>query len=150
MKPVLVGMNNPRSVAPEFALYPKPKGCTGHRLWQMIHVVNANVDGLTYARCFDRRNVVVGEWDDKTARFAADRMKKDFREGSTVVLLGDKVRRVFGLEKLLIHPQTIDGVSYRQIPHPSGMNRFYNDPVCRELVGTLLNELLTDSGGLNV
>lgn len=81
---------------------------------------------MQYVDAFDRRNLnAVGK----------------IRRGSMVVLLGDQVRKAFGVPKLLIHPQTIDGVTYRQVPHPSGRNRFYNDPVQHELVALLIEEL---------
>lgn len=34
-KPLIVGMNNPLSATPEHALYPWPRGCAGHRLYEM-------------------------------------------------------------------------------------------------------------------
>jgi len=85
-----------------------------------------------YVRAFDRRNLC-----DLDAFMVPP--------GSTVVLLGEDVRRWFGLPKILIHPQVRDGVTYRQVPHPSGLCRFYNHPAQRELVALLLGQLYEES-----
>jgi hypothetical protein len=95
----------------------------------------------TYARAFDRRNLVRGStWDREAAEAEARRIHRH-AAGATIVLLGEKVRRAFGLPKQLVHPIVRDGVIYRQIPHPSGRNHFYNDPVQRALVAVMLEDL---------
>lgn len=67
-----------------------------------------------------------------------------FPRGTTVLVLGEEVRAAFGLPRLLIHPLTRDGVTYRQIPHPSGRTRFYNDPDCRALIKELFRCLTAE------
>jgi hypothetical protein len=46
-----------------------------------------------------------------------------------------------GLQPDLILPVVLDGVTYRQLPHPSGICRWYNDPTCAELAVLVLEEL---------
>lgn len=140
MSAVLVGMNNPYSLSAENALLPSPAGCTGHNIWKMLN----ELTGATrseYAKAFDRRNLVLGKFCATRARDAATAMT--FPPGSVVVALGEEVRRAFDLPRQLIDPWEDEdrGVTWRQVPHPSGRNHFYNDPVQRRLVAMLLTEL---------
>lgn len=123
MKSILLGTSNPYSGEP---LAPFPTGCSGWRLWKMLND-RCRISKNEYMAGFIRRNL--DTWD---------RMAK---RGSTVVLLGEEVRASFGIPKMLIHPQVVGDIIYRQIPHPSGRNLFYNDPIQRELVAMLLVEL---------
>lgn len=129
MKPVLIGTKNPYDGPP---LAPDPAGCSGWRLWKMLES-RSGARAEDYVSAFIRTNLQ--ELDSNSD------MKAMFEPGSTVVLLGDQVRKFFNLPKLLIHPQVRDGISYRQIPHPSGRCRFYNDPIAREVVAILLADL---------
>jgi hypothetical protein len=61
--------------------------------------------------------------------------------GRVVVVLGEGPRRALDLPRQLIRPVSRLGVVWRQIPHPSGRCRFYNDPVARAVVALLLEEL---------
>jgi hypothetical protein len=138
MKPILLGLDNLRSGNSAFALWPAPNGCTGHRLWQMLNAVDPSRTDLDYIDDFDRRNVKDG-FDAAAA------------QGRTVVVLGDEVRKTLSaqlsapIQKVLIHPQVIDGVTWRLIPHASGRCVHYNDPTVRLLVGFLLADLLEES-----
>ena len=62
--------------------------------------------------------------------------------GATIVVLGQQVARALGLPPGLIHPVVIGGVTWRQVPHPSGRNLWYNVAEHRTIVGVLLEELL--------
>lgn len=81
-----------------------------------------------YEESFDRRNLHT---------HSRDRIP----EGAHVVLLGEGVRRHFGVPKLLLFPQVHRGATWRQIPHPSGRCLFYNDVVLREVVGQMLRSI---------
>lgn len=141
MKPLLIGMNNPLSPHPRHALYPDPVGCTGHRIWVMLNE-RTGADQDQYLEAFDRINLVIGQWDRAQAKAKArSLMASGELRGRTVVLLGEKVREAFSLDKYLIHPQLIDGVMFRQLPHPSGLNRWYNEPVNMSMAGMLLADL---------
>lgn len=166
MKPILIGMNNPISTRPGHELYPAPEGCTGHRLWQMLNA-RTGASRLAYLECFERRNLVQAkEWDHLTARARAYEVVQELRgSGRTVVLLGNSVREAFhyvlqdnllvntnplpvdyniGLPPLLVHPQRVGGCTWRQIPHPSGRNTWYNIVENRKVVELLMEELYVE------
>src|SRR5258708_2762507 len=103
-RPVLIGMNNPISSRPEYVLWPDPPGCTGWRLWKMLHDRN-ECTKRDYLRAFTRLNLVTGQrWDATSGRRAARLLRVELR-GRVVVLLGQEVRAAFGIPRLLIHPQ---------------------------------------------
>lgn len=142
-RPVLIGMNNPVSSDPAHALYPSPEGCTGHRLYEMLKSRVPAATRSDYLRRFDRRNVVsLRMFDAKLAREGAAKLDQEFfASGRTIVLLGADTIKAFGLPPLLIHPQIIGGSTWRQIPHPSGRNLWYNDEQNKLLVSMLLEDL---------
>jgi hypothetical protein len=133
-------MNNPLSSEPEHALYPHPPGCAGWRLWQMVHE-KTGATRSQYLRAFDRRNLLsTAEWNQVEAGRAGEAFTSAAR-GRTVVVLGEPTRRAIGLPRLLLHPLQWRGVTWRQIPHPSGRCRYYNDADARAVVVALLAEL---------
>jgi hypothetical protein len=143
MKPVLIGMNNPLNSDPKFALFPYPPGCTGHRIFCMLQSRRPGVLRKQYLETFDRRNLINDtEWVSSLPylRDKAEQMRKNL-VGRTVVLLGNEVRRAFGLRPVLVHPQEMDGVTWRQLPHPSGRNLWYNDRENYEVAALLIEEL---------
>jgi hypothetical protein len=134
-------MNNPVSSAPEHALYPYPPGCTGHRILEMLRERLPEITRSQYLRTFDRRNLVDGkEWLPGEAQKRAASVIEEMR-GREVVVLGAAPRRIIGLPELLIHPLQWRGATWRQLPHPSGRNLWYNDATCRMLASCLLAEL---------
>lgn len=142
-KPILCGMNNPLSREPGYELYPLPAGCTGHRLYSMLNERLPSVTRRDYLDTFDRRNLVCGQvFSRALARQEAERMFAElWGSRRTVVLLGQDVVRAFGHPRLLVEPQEIGGCTWRQVPHPSGRNLWFNKPEHRKMVGTLLEEL---------
>jgi len=152
-KPILIGMNNPISSEDGHQLYPYPEGCTGHRLWKMLQGRLPHVSRRAYLETFERRNLVTGRsWSSALGRDEAARISAElFGVDRVVVLLGEDVRRCFGHPRLLIEPQIIGGTTWRQLPHPSGRNMWYNSSRHRELAGLLLEELFVQfNGGKNV
>lgn len=142
MRPVLLGMNNPISSRPEYALWPDPPNCTGWRLWKLLEArTGATQD--QYLAAFDRRNLLPGKiWEGtRPAREAAAKMLPDLA-GRTVVLLGQPVREAFAIPRVLIHPQVLHSVTWRQLPHPSGLNHWFNQEVNRVMAGMMLAELM--------
>ena len=94
-----------------------------------------------FVRAFDRRNLIdAREWSAGEARERADATIESLR-GREVVVLGASTRKIIGLPELLIHPLIWRGATWRQLPHPSGRNLWYNDPTCRMLASVLLAEL---------
>lgn len=139
-RPVLLGMDNPLSSAPEHALYPHPPGCTGWRLYDMLRERLPGVTRGQYLRAFDRRNLCEEKWSIRAARDRGRWLTREL-QGREVVVLGAQPRSALGLPELLIEPQDRDGVTWRQIPHPSGRNLWYNDPGHRQMVAVLLEQL---------
>lgn len=140
MKPVLLGMNNPHGGDPKYALAPFPRGTAGHRLYEMFNEVRPTYR-VHYMEAFDRRNLLESRiWNAASARVQAQEMLTEF-QGREVVLLGREVADAFGLSRQLILPLDLHGVRWRQVPHPSGRNPWYNEPVHRQIVGLLLEEL---------
>jgi hypothetical protein len=140
-RPVLLGMNNPVSSDPAHALFPYPPGCTGWNLLEMLRERVPDITRSRYLRVFDRRNLVDGKTWSRTAARERGMWMQNALRGREVVVLGEDVRRVIGLDKLLIEPQVKNGITWRQIPHPSGRNLWYNDPQNRMLVAVLLEQL---------
>lgn len=140
-KPLLVGMNNPRSLAPEHALFPWPPNCAGHRLFEMLRAVEPSATMTGYRDRFDRVNLVVGPWDAALARRRADEMRPTL-VGRSVVLLGKEVAKAFGVvSEIDWMPRHIDDAVYYLLPHPSGRNHRYNVPDCRLAAGKVLARL---------
>lgn len=148
-KPVLIGMNNPLSTRDGFQLYPSPEGCTGHRLWKMLQERLPHVSRQSYLNTFERINLVTGRaWSRPEGRAEAERLFARFwGTGRVIVLLGEDVRRSFGHPRLLLKPQVIGGATWRQLPHPSGRNLWYNSPHHRKMAGLLLEELYENYHG---
>lgn len=149
-KPVLIGMNNPLNSDPKYALFPHPPGCTGHRIFKMLESRRPGVLRGQYLDTFERINLVDGKvWigrDAKGRRVLQARANSLVAalQGRTVVLLGNEVRDAFGVPPLLVHPQEIRGVTWRQLPHPSGRCHWYNDPKNREVAALLFEELFLE------
>lgn len=140
---VLVGLNNPHSTDPRAALVPWPAGCTGHRLYELIKSRIPDFTRGHYLKGFVRRDLVYGPLcSEETAKEGADVLVKEFwGSGRTLVLLGEDVRKALCHPRVPIHPQVIGGCVFRQIPHPSGRNTWYNDPENYAMVAMLLEEL---------
>ena len=149
LRPVIVGMNNPVSALPEHALYPLPHGCAGNRLWQML----SDETGATmrdYMRSFERVNVLTGKWIKLAARESAVDLRRRYA-GRTLLLLGRDVQDAFGAPRDIgpFAGWAVDSLRslvtcFYLVPHPSGRNLWYNDPVNRKMVATLLGQLYRD------
>jgi len=144
-RPLIVGESNPYPCA---ALAPDFPNSSGARLLRMINEV-ATMHPSEYEHAFDRRNLCRRRWNDKVAERAGEVLKKELRIndrvillGRSVVLLGHKVRRAVGVPPLdPFGVLFLNGITYYCIPHPSGLNRLYNNPALRRHVGQLLLRL---------
>ena len=145
-RPLLVGLHNPLSPEPKFALYPRPEGCTGWRLLKMLGPAFTERD---YLRAFDRVDLldhheqVGGKGYAARLRWGRSRLMEYIVQGKyrTVVLLGTDVwRAVLGPRELasarkLRAPWVLwekvsvggDVLRFLTLPHPSGRNRWYQD-----------------------
>lgn len=98
---------------------------------------------MLYMTMTDRRNLLSSRtWDAAAARSESDGLWESL-EGRTVLVLGESVRRVLWLNPVppLLWNER-GGVRWCLIPHPSGLNRWYNDPLNRLVVGLRLEELI--------
>lgn len=139
-RPVLVGMNNPISMRPEHALYPAPEGCSGHRLWRLLHE-ETGATRLQYIDRFCRINLVVGQWDRRRARLGARELLPSLL-GRDVVVLGQKVREAFDLpDRPTGESFHFGGARFYFLPHPSGRNLWYNSEANRQIARQLLGRL---------
>lgn len=145
MRPIILGMNNPVSSRPEHALFPYPPGCTGARLLKLLRRRVPDATRQEYLAAFDRRNLLSKLiWSREDAREAADQFLEVSGPeliGRTVLVLGREVASLLGLEEQLVYPLERHGAVWRQLPHPSGRNHWYNNDVCAELAAMLLEEL---------
>ncbi len=141
-RPVLIGMNNPLSAEPRHALFPHPPGCTGHRIYCMLRDHNPGLLRGHYLQAFDRMNVLDSVHWDRMAALAAGRELWVRLQGRTAVVLGAEARMALCLpEVAAIEWRKDRGVRWCLLPHPSGRNLWYNDPMMRACAGLLLDEL---------
>jgi hypothetical protein len=148
-RPLIVGMNNPLSLDPWYALYPLPEGCAGHRLYSMLAEVLPTVTMRDYVRRFERVNLVSGPWDATAARSRAEELRPSLA-GRHVILLGQEVAKAFGIDP---HYSWVcdeeDDATFYLLPHPSGRNLLYNDPGRRAHAGKILANLYEGRDGLS-
>jgi len=160
-RPLLVGLHNPLSPKPEHALYPRPEGCTGWRLLQMLGPAYTERD---YLRAFDRVDLldhheqVGGKGYAARLRQARPRLVEHIIAGQYkyVVLFGTDVwRAVLGPHGRDKSPPwtlwtfmrlTEDRLGhFLTLPHPSGRNRWYQDRVNEAAARRALRQLAEDS-----
>lgn len=139
-----MGEQNPYGPTPEFALYPAPDGCAGHRLCCDI----LGMSRAEYLRVFDRANLVIeigpsGTWNAQEAQKSADRFMADGKLRPRVVLFGARVARAFGVPAtpFRIHEHAL-GCFLVTLPHPSGRCRLWDAPGAREQARRLVSALL--------
>lgn len=139
MRPVLVGMNNPR---PDAALIPWPMGCAGWRLWRMVHEV-CGVSRAEWCRRTVRVNLLDSQiWDPLAAARRGEELWRTL-EDRTVVVLGAATRAALRLNPTPVLSWSVSGgVRWCWVPHPSGLCREYNDPLVRTVVGMRMEELI--------
>jgi hypothetical protein len=140
----IIGMNNPHGPEPRLALWPEPHGSTGANLWRLT-AARTGCTRMDYACAFHRYNLVErGMWDDAVARHRWSEIERDVLEGfDTLVLLGVAVRRALGLQLPELHISR----SLICLPHPSGLNRWYNVSVNRRMVEVVMEELYVEATG---
>jgi hypothetical protein len=141
MKTIILGSSNPYKSPP---LWPDPPGCAGWNLWRMSGMTREDyLDKFEFRNLFASVEEEASAMHDRAVRktignkFAVE-MSQDRR---TVLILGGIARTAIGLASQIIHPCRHGAAVYYQIPHPSGRNTFYNDPVCRDLIRLLLEDL---------
>ncbi len=120
-KITLVGEVNPYGGEDEFALYPAPDGCSGHRLCCLI----LGMRRKDYLETFNRVNLCAGNWSLKAARLKAE-LLWSHRDSPKFILCGSKVSSAF---QVPFNPLEIsEGGTMLVINHPSGLCRAWGQP----------------------
>lgn len=149
-----IGEDNPYGADPEFALYPRPDGCSGHRLCDYI----LGLSERDYLRMgwIERRNLCGAVWGANAARDNAVALLHA-PPSRVLVPLGAKVRDAFqwALTRLLVNGRIetwtttairrddpkLPIVSILPLPHPSGRNTIWNEAAKRALARSLLRSV---------
>lgn len=144
-RPYIIGLNNPQSADPRHALYPHDTQSAGYRLWRLVDDVHST-DCANWLTRTQRVNLLSDLVLPRDYRSAA-RRRGNFLHAlicdRVVVMLGSDVAAAMLHEA---EPFVWSG-SWVTIPHPSGRNRAYNDPVVRAAAGLLLADILRYCGG---
>lgn len=118
-KPLLVGEANPYSRNPDHALLPWPERASGRWLMDIL-----GLSEREYLRRFERVNLCVGrQWSWGEAKQRAATIRAAWKP--PIILLGKKVAEAFGVGD---QPAFTRVGSLYLVPHPSGLNRVWNDP----------------------
>ncbi len=130
-KVLIVGESNPFGGGDEFALYPAPDGCSGHRLCCLILGMRQD----DYLEAFDRCNLVQGKWSIVAARKKAESLRN-----RRVILCGSRVCAAFGVPfQPLLPLMAAEYLDTLILPHPSGRNLIWNQDGIMEDVRTLVS-----------
>lgn len=137
--PVLVGELNPYGSDPEMALYPLPRNASGNRLRLILDLTD--LEYLDYRRV----NLCTGKWGIRAARAAAAEVL-EHEDVCFAVLLGAKVCSAFGVpyEPFTVRPSG-RGYPLVVLPHPSGLNRAWNEPGAVEQARLAINKAWEDA-----
>lgn len=140
---LLVGMDNPQSSDPRYALFPHPPGCAGHRLMQMIQEVEPNVTRGAYQNIVKTNLFAVGSYVKEIAPEAGLVLRRQIAvAGWHAVLLGnnaaDAVMPGLRITNPAMEWKPLGTGKVTWLPHPSGRNTFYNDVRNRKKVGEFL------------
>jgi hypothetical protein len=133
---LLVGESNPYGADPEFALYSRPNGCSGHRLQSRI----LELQEEQYLAIW-RTNLCVGDWNLQAARLRASQLVSDSAPWRCVIMLGSKVASAFTYQRGILTSGAIATAARRfrvaHLPHPSGRNARFHDERCIETTRSL-------------
>ena len=146
-RPLLVGESNPyqptQELADRYAFYPRPRKASGYRLCALV----MGLPEALYLRSFDRLDLCHPRWSAPAARTRAARLLAERGEGDVIVLCGAKVAEAFGLsfkEHALTTVRRPGAPALVVLPHPSGLNRFWQEPRAFERA----RQVLVDAGVL--
>lgn len=121
-----VGEVNPYHQDPRWALHPEPPYASGGQLCRIL-----GIDPNTYLTLYSRLNLCRGEWSASAASDAAAEILNE--RPLALVLLGRKVERAFfgrrggpGYFAAADVPESLTRALV--LPHPSGLNRMWNEP----------------------
>lgn len=120
-------MNDPRQTE---ALDPRPPGSAGERLWQMA-TARLGLDIQQWRAYAARVNACLGsQWRPQEARPFVEGLVATSGEGYSIVCCGREIATMAGCpESPLEWRRLSSGCEVAYLPHPSGLCRWYNDPV---------------------
>lgn len=124
---LVIGEMPGRSTSSKLPLFPYPANSSGGRLLKM-----SGMSVGTYLGRLERVNLIkdyATTWDhDKAVGNAIDLINST--KHTRIIILGDRVGQAFGFVKFFsVHEYK--GMIFNCIPHPSGLNRTYNNPIAR-------------------
>jgi hypothetical protein len=83
-------------------------------------------------------------FDLSAARQFADLTRRRIANGRIVILLGKRVAAAFGVRDDYFVAQAINGATIYVVPHPSGVNRWFNAAHHRALMTTFMERISDD------
>ena len=123
-------------------LFPLPKSASGFRLKELMGL------SLTQYTVLRRVNLIAkpmhGKWDKELAAWTAKGLLGGgLLRDSRCILLGQKVKEAFSLLSMEDFTWTrYDHIQVASIPHPSGLNRVWNDPEVKAKAERFFSELV--------
>ena len=148
---LFVGLDNPQSHDPRYALFPRPSGCAGHRLFEMMMEVDKHFDRAQYVAIPKTNLFPIGmcptaqkkDWLEMAGSLVKAQLAG---QAKNVVLFGNDVRDAI-FHSDITQPKAMewiqfgtDNTRYAWVPHPSGRNHYYNDTRRRRKVARFLQE----------
>ena len=127
VKPLIIGEQPSKNGNPDTPV----SGRIGERLAEFMGITYMEYDML-----FERVNLLPireeytgsgKEWDADRAKARAIELSAAFESGQVVLLLGKRASTAFGLSDEYFLRHKVNGADVYVIPHPSGLNRWYND-----------------------
>lgn len=84
------------------------------------------------------------EFDAKAGKAAADELRKSFQPDQVVLFLGGRVSEAFGVHGPYFEQRVVNGINTRAfiVPHPSGVNRWWNDPANLAQMNTFMRSIV--------
>jgi hypothetical protein len=128
---VIVGEANPYGADPYFALYHLPRNASGNRLREIVGLTDHRYEKLP------KVNLCPSRWSMKVAR---ERAVALLGAHDTLILLGAKVRSAFDGPAPFAVGSPSEGKLLVGLPHPSGLNRAWDEPGARDRARSLLRE----------
>lgn len=133
---VFVGELNPYGADPSMALFHLPRHASGNRLREHLGLRDATYHAL------HKVNLCIGRWSMRDARRRAAAITSEF---SHAILLGAKVAAAFdNLGFFNWRRMCAPMCTLITLPHPSGLNRMWNEPGVRDRARQLLRDHLPE------
>jgi hypothetical protein len=121
------------------------RACTGRFMDALVNA--AGITRWRYLRAFERTNLLPS-WPGKAGKGDAFPMAEAKRlaaetptAGRTILLCGRRVATAFGVSAPFLACERRGGATFWVLPHPSGLNRWWNDPENKRRAGDLVRDL---------